>query len=312
MVHLSIPELNKGLDRLTARQVACVIWALAKLGHPAGGTYTSETLLPRAQLLLPSFDAQNLTMVAWALAAWQARMATPADTTGLSSLSTAEISNQADSFKPASDPSKPGPLWIATFLDCCLIQLELPAFTARQLSNTLWALARLGIDPGMTILTAFYTRASAIVAQFNAIDVSSTLVALSVLSAHTESKVPSELVASLVAQLIQELPSATDQSLANSLWALATLRICPGHADMDKLFAELQPRARQLHPRALSQVRHQPRVVAGCLQEVCVAFQKLVSFNVYLAAAIVPTAFRCCFQCLCATVAGSSQCLASS
>lgn len=255
MVQQLIPQIRKGMLQLSARQVACVIWALAKLGHPAGRTFTSERLLPRAHTLLSSFDAQNLTMTIWALAAWQARSSTPTDLTLLST---------DDLFNQTSEPSNPGPVWIAAFLDCCHTQLKLPAFTARQLSNTLWALARLGIDPGATILSAFYVRASVIMAQFNAIDVSSTLVALSVLSAHTKSKVPSELVASLLAQLIQELPSANDQSLANSLWALAALRICPGHTDMDKLFEALQPRARQLHPRALSQVSHQPDILCRC------------------------------------------------
>lgn len=264
MVQQIIPELRNGLHALRPRQVACVIWALAKLGHPDGRTFTAARLLPKAKSLLPSFDAQNLAMTAWSLAAWQARVPSPVSLDSLlpltssasSSGGSASFSNISTSTSPhhSFDASDPGPLWVSAFLDCCLTQLQLSAFTPRQLSNTLWALARLGIDPGATVLQAFYAQAAASIGQFNSVDVSSTLVALCVLSAHTKTKVPAELVSALIAQLIQELPLASDQSLANSLWALAALRTCPGHAELATLFLTLQPRARQLHPRALSQV----------------------------------------------------------
>ncbi|MEW5300527.1 MAG: hypothetical protein WDW36_003456 [Sanguina aurantia] len=266
LVQQIIPELRNGLHALRPRQVACVIWALAKLGHPDGRSFTAGRLLPKARSLLPSFDPQNLAMTAWALAAWQARgpptasldsclpPTSSASSDGGSATLSSTSPSPSPSPRPSPDPFNPGPLWVSAFLDCCLTQLQLSAFTPRQLSNTLWALARLGIHPGTAVLHAFHTQAAAMVGRFNSVDVSSTLVALGVLSAHTDTQVPAELVSALVAQLIQELPLASDQSLANSLWALAALRTCPGHADMEKLFVALQPRARQLHPRALSQV----------------------------------------------------------
>ncbi len=48
-------------------------------------------------------------------------------------------------------------------------------FTARNLANTLWALAKINLDPGLELLTALAGEATEKIANFNAQNIANTL-----------------------------------------------------------------------------------------------------------------------------------------
>ena len=92
----------------------------------------------------------------------------------------------------------------------------LPCFTSRELANTLWALARMGHNPGETFMSAFLYRAEEELPSFNSQDLANTLWALARMGHN-----PGEMFMSAFLDRAEtELPSFNSQSLTNILWAL--------------------------------------------------------------------------------------------
>jgi len=73
------------------------------------------------------------------------------------------------------------PLIDARWLSCCLAEENAAKFTARNLANALWALAKMMINPGEKFLTVLRDETLKKVAEFNAQNLANTLWAFATL-----------------------------------------------------------------------------------------------------------------------------------
>ena len=83
---------------------------------------------------------------------------------------------------PPLDPQAPPDAWMSHFM--AALADKLPACTPQALSNTLWALARLGVRPGGSWLAALLDTAHARLGLFNAQELSNSVTALARMGLH--------------------------------------------------------------------------------------------------------------------------------
>lgn len=140
------------------------------------------------------------------------------------------------SFGEAFTPSKG---WLARFTD--VSQPMLPKFNAQQLSNTLWAFARLGYIPRDTWIRCFLDASMDQFEQSSVQCLSNMLWAL----AQLQSKPPEHWVQSLLQEAALKLHRGSDQAMSNLLWACAKLGYPPPAVFYSALQQWLQQRESQ-------------------------------------------------------------------
>lgn len=216
------------MHQFGARQAANTLWALSVL-HPThpGCLPLMSRLLGFTRALLPWCEPQHLSNVALAAAR-------------------AELYLEDE--------------WVETFLTC--VETTLGRFQPQHLANTAWALAALGIAPDAAWVAAFLSRTQAVLPYLAPVDVSQVLYSLACLGVRPQGAVQAATIASLYQRLLQRggtgaagmtaaaAPAAaagvaaatgrqlgllvgsaaSTQSIANSLWALATMGVSPSRA----------------------------------------------------------------------------------
>jgi len=127
----------------------------------------------------------------------------------------------------------------------------LPQLRARELSNMLWAAARLGPHPGPDWVNAFIDRAQQLMPSFNAQDMGNTMWALARFRCYPGPT----FMSAFLQHSHSALPRMDAQALVNVAWALATLDYRP-HASwaqtwQSALLQQLQSLTPQGHANAL-------------------------------------------------------------
>jgi hypothetical protein len=166
--------------------------------------------------------------------------------------------------RPAAGAASPPPLpttgrpanWRPFLRDLTLqLAAALPDCGPRQLSNALWAMARLGYAPEAEFVNAWSERMGAACGAASARDASNTLWALAKLQLRPRARLLQQLLSALHRGVTQGVPGgggrggdrgggghggATAQDASNALWALATLRLEPPPELLSSLCVALQ------------------------------------------------------------------------
>ncbi|PSC74935.1 RAP domain [Micractinium conductrix] len=121
-------------------------------------------------------------------------------------------------------------------------------FTARNLANTLWSLAKANHHPGVEFLTAMVGEVRQKIDGGTAQNVANCLWAFATLGFHPGD----EVMAALAAAIKQKLPECTSQNISNAILAFAKLEWAPGAAVLEGLAAEALAKIRTFSPQALS------------------------------------------------------------
>ncbi len=227
-------ELVEGLQRRAAQQLpAFKPQELAVLTHALAGLHARpperawlQQCLGECRRRLPEFKPQELSMLAVGLARlhekewrrWPAQLKGPGGEEG-------RMGGDDEQQRPSRRMRAPAPAvlplppqFAAAFLDAS--GRKLPAYAPQALSNTLWALARLGVEPGPAWLDAYWRATAAALPAQAPQGLSNTLWAAARLGARP----PPPLLRTAAGRLRGALPYATAQEMANGLWGLARLR----------------------------------------------------------------------------------------
>lgn len=105
-----------------------------------------------------------------------------------------------------------------------------------ELSNTMWAFARLGVSPGEPWLKQFEYRSKAKLSQFRGVELSNTIASMARLGYRPED----EWMAEFAASAAQQLRYARAQELTNILWGMASLGYHPGGEMLEELLSAVQ------------------------------------------------------------------------
>ncbi|GIL47181.1 hypothetical protein Vafri_4068 [Volvox africanus] len=260
-----------------ARQISNMTWALARLGLPSGAAFVRERMLPASYPLLPWYESQHLSNTLWALATIGVA---PDDEWLEEYLTVAFVALQKRALAPQHLANvlwalermgiMPDQEWMAAYYDC--VQAAVPAANPQDCSNILSCLALMRMHYHQPVATA--TLASHLAQRLkvllspDAIAVSSAnavraAVPLTAAVTATDAAVLTPTPAHSAGAGLPEPAGAavgvSDQSIANSLWALAIMGIQPAEELWDAIVASLQKRladptrlAPGMHPVALT------------------------------------------------------------
>ena len=124
----------------------------------------------------------------------------------------------------------------------------LPHFTPQLVSNSLWAFATLKITPNESLLVGLLARAEEIVEEFNAQNTANFVWALATLRC-----MPADtLLARLVNHAVDLAGTFNGQNVANFLWAFTQFRVAPPGRLMETMEARSLARAASFTPEQLS------------------------------------------------------------
>ncbi|KAG2427266.1 hypothetical protein HXX76_012462 [Chlamydomonas incerta] len=258
--------VESSMHEYRARQVSNITWALARLGLPSGAAFLRDHMLAAAYPLLPWYEPQHLANTLWALATAGVG---PDDGWLEEYLTAAFVSMQrrGGAFEPQHLANllwslermgvMPDEEWMGVFYECAVAAL--PTASGQDCSNVLSSLALMSMHTHRPTATADLAariagRLSALLAPHAGRGSGSGAVPDAPLGPEVLTPLPSHAgistgVAAAAAASVAAAPSGrrhqaevSDQTIANSLWALAAMGMEPEAALWERCVAAVRSR----------------------------------------------------------------------
>ena len=215
---------------LAARGAASGLWALARL-PAAPQLQLIHAMTASLQRTLPAMDSQGLANSIWALAHIQ-------HTPGSDVLR--NIARRAAVvFADTQDQVSEGDGSSCSTVDDLLPHTDMGAVQAckpQHVSNTLWAFARLGVDPGQDMMEAAAHQLLRCAKAAKTQEIANSMWACAKLGYTPED----ECLHALATQFCQQAHKASPQDLSNLMWAYAELSWAPPCIVTDTMLTTMQ------------------------------------------------------------------------
>ncbi|KAG2429179.1 hypothetical protein HYH02_014114 [Chlamydomonas schloesseri] len=272
--------VESSMHEYRARQVSNITWALARLGLPSGAAFLRDHMLAAAYPLLPWYEPQHLANTLWALATagvgpddgWLEEYLTAAFVA---------MQRRGGAFEPQHLANllwslermgvMPDEEWMGVFYECCVAAL--PTASGQDCSNVLSSLALMSMHTHRPTATAdlaarIAARLSALLAAHAGASSSSSSAGgggggrrasgaggvggveagalgpevLTPLPSHAGVSATAASAAAGASSRAVAAPEVSDQTIANSLWALAAMGVEPEAALWDRCVAVVRSR----------------------------------------------------------------------
>lgn len=223
----------------SSRDVACIAAAFAQLRHPLG-RQTCTQLLLRAGQLLPGMSCRDVAQLLWALAKMGCRpdddwlqeavaalvpaLRSDVCTSSSASSSSGGASSGASKQQPLQQEQEQQAGWqdVHSRQAAAGAQQACGSINGQDLANMLWALSRFNYHPGHSVLMACSARTLSLSATTKPQALTTSLWSL----AHLHLLPSRSSMRGMVAAAAVALPSASAAEGINMLWALSELAHC--------------------------------------------------------------------------------------